>query len=121
MAGAILFVDDEPDLRFMAASYFEIFGYTILTAGSAAEAMQKSQGVTLSAIILDVNLPGESSSQLLAFLKKSHPNTPVMLYTGLQENDEAVQALLSQGADKYLSKDGSLQKVLDAVESVTDL
>ena len=119
MVGTILFVDDEPDLRFMAASYFEMSGYKILTAENAEDALRQSRDVALGTVILDVNLPGEGSAQLLAALKQSHPQTPVILYTGRLEDDDVVRALLNQGADRYLLKDGSLEKVLQAVQAAS--
>jgi DNA-binding response OmpR family regulator len=117
MAGTILFVDDEADLRFMAASYFELLGYKLLAAESAEEALRLSKDVPLGAIVLDVNLSGEGSTELLAALKKSHAQTPVILYTGRLEDDATVKSLLDQGANKYLLKDGSLEKLLQAVQS----
>jgi DNA-binding NtrC family response regulator len=118
MAGTILFVDDEPDLRIMAAHYFEMVGYKILMAENEAEALRQSQNAALDAIILDVNLAGEGSAKLLAALKQSHPQTPIILYTGREEDDEVVKTMMNQGAARYLSKDGSLEKVLQAVRSV---
>lgn len=118
MAGTLLFVDDEADLRFMASSYFEMAGYKVLAAENAEEALRLLQDASLQAIILDVNLSGKGSSELLSALKKSHPQTPVILYTGRMEDDDGVKALLKQGADKYVLKDGSLEKLLQAVQSV---
>ena len=100
----------------MAASYFEMVGYKMLAAENAEEALRLSKGVQLGAIVLDVNLSGEGSEKLLAELKKSHPQTPVILYTGRLEDDDTVKALLKQGADKYLLKDGALEKLLQAVQ-----
>jgi DNA-binding response OmpR family regulator len=118
MAGTILFVDDEPDLRFMATHYFERSGHTLLAAANAEEALQLSNNVPLKAIILDANLGGEGSAPLLVALKKSHPQTPVIIYTGGQEDDDVVKFLLSRGAGKYVLKDGSLEKLLDAVQDI---
>lgn len=116
MAGTILFVDDEADLRFLTASYFEMKGWKVLAAESAEEALLLSPNIPLQAIILDVNLSGGGSGELLSALKKSHPHTPVILYTGSLENDDRVNALLKQGANKYVLKDGSLEKLLHAVQ-----
>lgn len=102
----------------MAATYLEMVGYKVLTAENEAEALQLSQSAELSAAILDVNLPGEGSGKVLATLKRSHPQTPIILYTGLEEEDDVVQAMLKQGATKYLFKDGSLEKVQQMVKSV---
>jgi len=118
MVGTILFVDDEPDLRMMATAYFEMVGYKVLAAENEGEALQLSQGTELCAAILDVNLPGNGSGQLLADLKQSRPQTPIILYTGREEGDEVVKAMLKQGATRYLFKDGSLEKLLQAVKDV---
>jgi DNA-binding response OmpR family regulator len=119
MAGTILFVDDESDLAFMVATYFEQFGFTVLTAGDADQARQRAQGVSLGAVILDVNLPGKGSAQLLEFLKQNHPATPVILYTGRQEDDELVESMLARGAKRYLLKDGSLGTLLATVRELS--
>ncbi|MDB6022068.1 MAG: two component transcriptional regulator, winged helix family [Pedosphaera sp.] len=102
----------------MAATFFELSGYQILTAENAEDALRQSRDIALGAVILDVNLPGEGSALLLAALKQSHPQTPVILYTGRTEDDEVVRAMLDQGADRYLLKDGSLEKVLQTVQAV---
>ena len=112
-------MDDEPDLRMMAASYLEMVGYKVLVAENESEVLRLSQGAELCAAILDVNLPGEGSHKVLAMLKESHPHTPIILYTGLEEDDDMVRAMLKQGATKYLFKDGSLEKVQQAVKSVS--
>jgi len=113
----ILFVDDESDLRLMVASYFELFGYNTLTAGDVEEAQRLSTGVSLGAIILDATLPDAGSLQLVDFLKRNHPATPIILYTGRQPDDEIVRGLLARGAQSYLHKDGSLQGLLAAVKA----
>src|SRR5580693_1646655 len=98
MAETVLFVDDESDLHFMVASYFEMQGFELLAAADAAEAMRLATGRTLCAIILDVNLPGEGSGALLEKLKQLHPGVPIILYTGREGDDETVKDLLAKGA-----------------------
>jgi DNA-binding response OmpR family regulator len=118
MAGLILLVDDEADLQFMITSFFEAHGLQVLAAGDANEAMRRAEGASLSAIVLDVNLPGEGSGQLLEHLKRTHPAAPIILYTGRQGDDDTVKDLLAKGAARYLLKDGSLANLLAAVKEV---
>jgi DNA-binding response OmpR family regulator len=120
MATTILFVDDEDELRFMVASYFELAGIHVLAAGTTEEAVRVSTGVALAAIVLDVNLPGEGSAKLMAQLKVTHPDATIILYTGRHADEEAVQSLLLTGADCYLPKDGSLERLLAAVKEACD-
>jgi DNA-binding response OmpR family regulator len=118
MAGTILFVDDECDLRFMVATYFEFSGFKLLAAGDYEEAARITDGVSLAAVILDVNLPGKGSSQLMEFLKLNHPATPIILYSGRSDDDDLVKEMLARGARRYLLKDGSLETLLAAVKEL---
>jgi len=118
MGAKILFVDDESDLRFMFASFFEMSGYEVVTAGDAEEAARLAHGIPLGAVILDVNLPGAGSAKLLESLKRTHPGAQVILYTGRQEDDAIVQGMLAQGAQRYLFKDGSLAGLMEAVKEI---
>jgi DNA-binding response OmpR family regulator len=118
MAGTILMVDDESDLQFMVATFFEAHGFKVLSAGDAAEARARAEGSSLQAIVLDVNLPGEGSAELMEHLKRTHPAAPIILYTGRQSDDEAVKDLLAKGANRCLVKDGSLASLLAAVQEV---
>jgi DNA-binding response OmpR family regulator len=119
VAGTILFVDDEADLRFIATHYFEMAGHAVLGAADAAEALKISENVPLKVIILDANLPNEGSPPLLAALKKRNPQTPVIIFSGLPEDDDAIQSLLANGADKFVHKDGSLQTLVQTVQSLS--
>jgi len=118
MARKILFVDDESDLQFMVATYFELHGYDVVGASDAEEAVRRAEGASLDAIILDVTLPGEGSSKLFDFLKLNHPAAPIILYTGRQSDDDIVQDMLKRGAKCYLLKDGSLASLLATVMEV---
>ena len=118
MAKKILFVDDESDLRFMFATFFEMSGYEVVSAGNAEEAARLADGVPLGAIILDVSLPGAGSAKVLESVKRSHPGAHVILYTGRQEDDTLVRNMMALGAQSYVFKDGSLKGLLDAVKEI---
>jgi|SRR5579872_2672258 len=120
MGKKILFVDDEPDWLFMVTTYFKESGYDIITAKNGTEALLKSQDVPLDVIIVDVNLAGENGVTLMTFLKRNHPNVPVILYTGMQHDEAMVQGMLKQGAQQYLRK-GTLEELAKAVENASKL
>jgi len=115
----ILFVDDEGDWRFVAGTYLQEAGFEVFTAKDAAETMGRSQKIKLDAIILDVNLAGENSVLLMGLLKQNHPEVPIIIYTGLDKHDEAVQAMLKQGAHQYLRK-GTLGELCDAIRQAVN-
>lgn len=110
----ILFVDDEADWREIVATTLKGVGHDVLTARDASEAMRQTEGVKLGLIILDLNLAGENGVMLLRFLRRNHPDVPIILYTGMEHDEEAVKAMLLQGAAQYLRK-GSMEDLVKAV------
>ena len=114
MGKKILFIDDEADWREIVAATLKGVGHDVMTAKDASEAMQLGEGVKLGLIILDLNLAGESGMMLMRFLRRNHPDVPILLYTGMEHNEEAVKGMLLQGAAQYLRK-GSMDELIKAV------
>jgi DNA-binding response OmpR family regulator len=115
----ILFVDDEADWREIAGAYLKEAGFEVVTARDVAETLHRSQKTQLDTIVLDVNLAGENSVLLMELLKQSHPGVPIILYTGLEHHDDAVQAMLKQGAHQYVRK-GTLGELCDAIRQAVN-
>jgi DNA-binding response OmpR family regulator len=113
----MLFIDDEEEMGFMVATYFRQFGYNVLTGKDAGDALRLIGGARVQVAVLDVNLAGESGFELMRFLKKNHPDVPVILYTGMEHDDGQVKKALSEGAHQYLRKTGSLEELHKAVLS----
>ena len=115
----VLFVDDEGDWRFVAGTCLEDAGFEVLTAKDAAEALRRMEAFQLDAIILDVNLGGENGLLLMEFLKQKHPGVPILIYTGLDLDAEAMQAILKQGARQCLRK-GSMTDLCNTLKTMVN-
>jgi len=115
MGKKILFVDDDTSWHEVVATWLQDAGYEVLTAADATEAMGLTEGVSL--IILDVNLAGENGIMLMKFLKQNDPELPIVLYTGMEHDGEAIMALLQEGAHSYVRK-GSQQELVQAVDLI---
>jgi DNA-binding response OmpR family regulator len=116
MAKNILFVDDEGDWRFMAAAYLKEFGYKVVTAKNGSEAMLLHRELPVDLIILDQNLAGEDGVSLIPYLKKQHPEAPIILFTAMEQDEAAIQKILSLGAAQYVRKD-TMENLLKAVRT----
>jgi DNA-binding response OmpR family regulator len=114
MDAKVLFVDDDPHWCEIAQAALRDAGYSVETAQDASEAMEKSQGNRLGLIILDLNLGGESGLTLMKYLRVNQPDAPVLLFTGMEHDDNTVRAMLDQGADQYLRK-GSVEELIVTV------
>jgi DNA-binding response OmpR family regulator len=117
MSKRILFVDDEPEWRLIPGTALRDAGYEVITAKDVFETGLQSYGMKLDLIILDVNLGSENAPGLMRLLKEGHPGVPILLYTALEPEDSAVQAMMNQGANGYLRK-GAMKDLLACVNKV---
>ena len=116
MSKRILFVDDEPEWRLIPGTALREAGYEMIIAKDVFETGLQTYGVKLDLIILDVNLGSDNAPGLMRLLKESHPGVPILLYTGLEQQDPAVQTMMNEGASQYLRK-GAMNDLLDGVRS----
>ncbi len=84
----ILVVDDEPMLVEMAQLLLEKLGYTVTGRTSSTEALEvfRSAPDRFALVISDLTMPHMTGLQLTAEIKKSRPNTPVIICTGFSES-----------------------------------
>src|SRR5579864_5665813 len=117
MWNKVLHVDDEPTWGLAVGMFLKLAGYRVVTACSGAEAKLRAESGGLGAIVLDVNLAGEDTGQVLKALKETRPEAPVILYTGLGHDAEPVHRLMDQGADYYLQK-GNLRDLVQCIQAI---
>jgi two-component system, probable response regulator PhcQ len=101
----VIFVDDEPQAR----KYFPrlLDGYTrVLVAGSACEAkdIADAEGDRVGLLITDQRMPGESGSQLLAWMRVHHPLAVRILTTAYSDIDDAIAAVNDGEIFRYILK-----------------
>jgi CheY-like chemotaxis protein len=84
----ILVVEDNDGVREYARSALEEFGYKIIEAVNAADALRLAQdGARIDLLFTDVVLPGGASGrQLSDSLLKQRPDLPVLFTTGYTRN-----------------------------------
>ncbi len=119
MPGTILFIDDEIEMGFMVSNLFKHHGYKIFIAETVDVALEMSDTIPFDAIILDVNLGPDNGLKLMTFLHRNHPEVPIIIYTGMQHDDEVVKKVLADGAHAYLRKGGPMDELIRAVENAT--
>lgn len=82
--GTVLVVDDEPQVRRMAASVLEAAGYRVFTAdgGRAALDVYASRGVRIDAVVLDVAMPEMNGEATFHALRRLDPSARVLFSSG---------------------------------------
>ena len=100
----VFLVEDEPALRSGTEQFLRQRGFTVVTAVSGEEALEKFAGADV--IILDIMLPGMSGIETLHQIRQTS-DVPVLMLTAL--HDEPTQgASFDELADDYMSKPFSL-------------
>lgn len=112
----IVLVEDQPEVR---EGLFEMLTNSAQFEGvvsyASAEQMFSNGAVSKASLfILDIGLPGMDGLECLVRLKALRPDVKVLMFT-VMEHDEKVFAALKAGADGYLLKRESPEKMLEAI------
>jgi DNA-binding NtrC family response regulator len=107
----LLIVDDDETIQRLLVIAAQDLGWRPVAAGSGHEALDML-GAGIEAVILDHGLPGMNGLQTLVRIREKFPNLPVIMLTGLNDAETAVQALRA-GADDYLTKPFELKRLFD--------
>jgi CheY-like chemotaxis protein len=111
----VLIVDDEAPIREILALMLGQNGYRVTEAATVGEAQQVFQRDPPDLLISDLQLEDSDGLMMIAELKKSMPNLPVILLTGVLFEDDVVRDTLSKVITAYLPKTTPLAKILDEV------
>jgi DNA-binding NtrC family response regulator len=114
MKGKILIVDDELDLRVLLKSVLDTDYLTIEVESGAALKKQLAEEPS-DVVLLDLNLPDANGLDLLPLIKKSWPETEVIVLTGEATFEAAVQAT-KRGAYHFINKPFDAQALLVTLE-----
>jgi len=105
----ILIVDDEPEITAILSDLF--YGkYDCTTAGSAEEALGRLAETNFELVVSDITMPGMSGLDMIPHVKSNSPNTVVVMISGMQTVESAIEAL-RLGAFDYVMKPFDLRQV----------
>ena len=101
----ILIVDDDRDLLRLAEAILRAGGHAVVKAVDASQVLPSAQREKPDLILLDINMPGGSGSDLLAKLKRSSLTSNIQVIVVSGETDARVRQHVKQaGAEGFLAK-----------------
>lgn len=86
-------------------------------AASGEEALLRLRETACDVLLLDLALPGQSGVDVLRTVRQRHSGLRVLVLTGYPEERYAL-AMIRNGADGYLCKEGGRDQLLQAVRTV---
>lgn len=115
MASKILLVEDDRALREALADTLALGGHDYRAVDCAESALLAIAEEPFGLVVSDVNMPGMDGHQLLAQIRQSQPQLPVLLMTAFGAVERAVDAM-RQGAADYLVKPFEPKALLTLVD-----
>jgi two-component system nitrogen regulation response regulator NtrX len=121
MSRDILIVDDEADIRDLVAGLLEDEGYETRSAGDSDSALAQIEQRRPNLVILDIWLQGSrlDGLELLDFIKRDHPEVPVIIISGHGNVETAVSAI-KRGASNFIEKPFKTDHLLHLVQAATE-
>jgi len=110
----ILIVDDEDYIREMLSDLLS-GEHSCDLVETAEQALTCLASESYDIIITDISMPGLSGLELLGHIRQTHPDTPVIVMSGISDEAYAT-GLIKMGAFHYLMKPFSLSEVAEMTE-----
>ena len=117
----VLIIDDDPEIRELAAEMLAEEGYKLILAGDGFQALDiyRKIGNQIGLVILDFFLPVLDGDAVFDELRTINPNINVVLSSGFAEQDK-VSAMLAQGLGGFIPKPYTREKLLAQVRTALD-
>src|SRR5947209_5570246 len=116
MAGAVLIIDDEAEIRESLQTLLEMEGFAVETAPSGEAGLQRIGEHPFDLILLDLALPGRDGMEILAEIRAHETRLPVIMITAYGTVENAVRAMQS-GAANFVQKPWDNEKLLADVRA----
>src|SRR5262245_14889121 len=116
MGSRILVVDDDDQLAMVVAAYLHLAGYETKSVGDGAAALKAIESFKPAVVITDLMMPGMPGSALLAHIRSNRALDHLKVIVYSAKNFESdYRSSLEAGADAYLVKPVSNEKMLDTI------
>ena len=117
MPSKILVMDDDLLALESLESYLKQEGYTVVTASSAREAVERAREAPYKVALLDMKMPEMDGFQVAAMLRQLQPDLRVVMFTGYASLETEARAAQLDFYE-YLPKSNWYDLLLPTIERV---
>lgn len=108
-------VDDDRSIRWVLQKALEAADIDVQVFENALQVIEKLKTTSPDVLVSDIRMPGMNGLELLAEIKQSLPNLPVIIMTAYSDLDSAV-SVYEGGAFEYLPKPFDVDEAVDLVQ-----
>jgi len=110
----ILVIDDDKSILNIFTRILQKQGYSIDTAETGQEALEKLLTRKYDLALIDIKLPDTNGSDLLAKMHITHPNMIKIAITGFPSLEDATK-VIDRGAAAYLVKPVKSEELINII------
>lgn len=120
MKKKILVVDDDEGMLITIKKMLTPEGYSVLTATSGDECMQKLKNATPDCLLLDIMMPGMDGWMVLEAVKKNKKmkDVPVLIITAKPAGPQVFREKDIRGYFDYINKPFTKSELLDSLSAL---
>lgn len=112
----LLIADDDPLCLSALAQFFAEEGFIVEAVDNGTAALDQLGSESFSLLITDLNMPGATGLELLAFIKKADLKLPAFIISA-NTDSEAKEQAGAMGAAGYIKKPIQLDDLLECVRN----
>ena len=99
-----LVVDDNQLLNRFLTTYLRDKGHRASSLTDGQKVVTWLSQNECDAVILDIGMPKVDGISLISMIRENHADLPIVMFTGLGYDEEAMQRARKAGANGYVSK-----------------
>ncbi len=116
----VLVVDDEEDIVEVIQDRLESYGFTVVTARTGLEALEKLSMEKFDGIFLDIKMPEMNGIEALEQIRKKGLKIPIIILTSSSTKEVAIEAM-AKGANDFVLKPFEWEELKAKIEKVYNL
>ena len=113
---SMLIVDDEDMITETLRDILEELDYTVMTANSGYEAIDRVTATPFDVILMDIRMPGINGVEAYMEIKRIRPDAVVIMMTAYSVKELEAEAL-KEGAHSVMYKPLNLEKVIKLIKT----
>jgi two-component system probable response regulator PhcQ len=116
----VLLVDDEAEIIESLRRTLRAESYRVIGTTSPFEALELCERENVDLIVADIDMPGLNGLELVARIRRTHPNVVRILLTGDASLESALHAINEGEVHRYLTKPWKTRELRDTLKNALE-